>query len=282
MDIAGTDITGALKPLLPRHHWALRGLPPLPGSVMRLLRLLDDPSADIHQFSDVISTDPAFACEVLRAANSPLFSLPCRIDDLFQAITLIGVEQVRGMVLVAALSSRFQHAVRRESLLACWKHSLATAVLAAEMAPVFQLDPGAAYTAGLLHDLGRLVLMTAYPAKYAELIDRSFHESLEMNVIEEQFFEINHCVAGAAIACSWGLPISLADVCLAHHDRLGENSTPLLQAVIVANRRAHTFGFQPVYEPKLPDVASNLPHWVSSEIGDTATRLHSTIDSYCT
>lgn len=267
---------------LPQRHWALRCLPPLSSSATRTLSLLDDPSAGISEFTEVISTDPSFAWEVLRAANSPLFSLPYEIDDLFQATSLIGVERVRGMVFVAALSSGFRHALREKILLDCWKHSLATAYLAAEMSPGFQVDAGKAYTAGLLHDLGRLVLMTAYPAKYADLIEQSHREGVAMCMLEDQFFEINHCVAGASIASSWSLPLSLAEVCLKHHDSFDSTSSPLLQNVIAANRKAHLLGFQPVFEPTVAEPPSELPNWVPNQIEDAAALLHRKIDSFCT
>ncbi len=266
---------------LPQHHWALRCLPPLPASAARMLRLLNDNSAGIREFADVISTDASFAWEVLRAANSPLFSLPYEIDDLFHAVSIIGVERVRGMVFVAALSSGFRHAMREQSLLACWKHSLAVAYLAAESAVGFQVDAGKAYTAGLLHDLGRLALMTAFPAKYASLIEQSLREEVEMNVLEEQFFEINHCVAGASIAAAWSLPVSLAEVCLKHHDDPLDNPSPLLQNIVAANRMAHTLGFQPVYEKRLVQPASDLPNGVPNHLEESTALLHQKIDAYC-
>lgn len=267
---------------VPHHHWALRCLPPLPASAVRTLRLLDDPNADMRAFTEVISTDPSFTWEVLRAANSPLFSLPYEIDDLFQATSLIGVERVRGMVFVALLSSGFQHALREKTLLDCWKHSLATAFLASEMSSGFQVDAGKAYTAGLLHDLGRLALMTAYPKKYTELIERSFQDQVEMCSLENQFFEINHCVAGASIASSWSLPLSLAEVCLKHHDPLEHTASPLLQNVIAANRTAHLYGFQPVYESTHTQLPTELPIWVSGQVQEAASALRERIDSFCT
>ncbi len=246
-----------------------------------MLRLLNDNSAGIREFADVISTDASFAWEVLRAANSPLFSLPYEIDDLFHAVSIIGVERVRGMVFVAALSSGFRHAMREHSLLACWKHSLAVAYLAAETAVGFQVDAGKAYTAGLLHDLGRLALMTAFPAKYASLIEQSHRDEVEMNLLEEQFFEINHCVAGASIAAAWSLPVSLAEVCLKHHDEPLDNPSPLLQNIVAANRMAHILGFQPVYERRAVQPASDLPNGVPNHLQDSAALLHQKIDTYC-
>jgi putative nucleotidyltransferase with HDIG domain len=247
-----------------------------------MLRLLNDDSAGIREFSEVISTDASFAWEVLRAANSPLFSLPYEIDDLFQAVSVIGVERVRGMVFVAALSSGFRHAMREQSLLACWKHSLATAYLAAEMAPGFRVDSGKAYTAGLLHDLGRLALMTAFPAKYAGLIEQSHRDEIEMCVLEEQFFEINHCVAGASIAAAWSLPVSLAEVCLKHHDDPLDSPSALLLTVIAANRMAHLLGFQPVYEFRNTEAPTELPNGVSDHITESTELLHQKIEAYCT
>lgn len=243
--------------------------------------MLNDNSAGIREFSEVISTDASFAWEVLRAANSPLFSLPYEVDDLFQAVSIIGVERVRGMVFVAALSSGFRHALREKSLLDCWKHSLATAYLAAETAVGFRVDAGKAYTAGLLHDLGRLALMTAFPAKYAGLIEQSHRDEVEMCLLEDQFFEINHCVAGASIAAAWSLPASLAEVCLKHHDSTIDSPSPLLQNVVAANRMAHLLGFQPVFERRDTQEPTELPNGVPGHLMDATSLLHGKIDAYC-
>lgn len=279
---AGQNSTQSRNPgLLPRHHWALRHLPAFPAAATRLLCLLNDPSAGFAEFAEVIESDPSFAWEVLKAANSPLIGLPFEVDDIRHAVTIVGVERVKGLVLVIAVSREFRHAFREPRLVACWKHCLAVAQLSAELAPGFGVEPGLAYTAGLLHDLGRIALMTTFPQKYAGMIGESLTRHVEMRELERQFFEIDHCVAGATMMHVWSLPESLQDICLRHHNPISLYERGLLANVVAANRIAHMSGFQPVYEPQGSFGPETVPGGVPERILESMDALRMTIDGYC-
>lgn len=279
---AGQNSTQPRTPgAFPRHHWALRHLPAFPAAAARLLRLLNDPDAGFSEFAEVIESDPSFAWEVLKAANSPLIGLPFEVDDIRHAVAIVGVERVKGLVLVIALSREFRHAFREPRLVACWKHCLAVAQLSAELAPSFGVEPGLAYTAGLLHDLGRIALMTTFPQKYAGMIGESSTLQVEMRELEQKFFEIDHCVAGATMMQIWSLPESLQDICLRHHNPISLYERGLLANVVAANRIAHMSGFRPVYEPPGSYGLETVPGGVPDRILDSMDALHTTIDGYC-
>lgn len=273
-------VKGSIPPL-PKHHWALRHLPVFPAAASQLLRLLNDAQASYAEFAEVIERDPSFTWEVLKAANSPLFGLPFEVDDIRHAVAIVGVERVKGLVLVTALSREFRHAFREQKLVDCWKHCLATAHFAAELAPGFRVDPGVAYTAGLLHDLGRIALMTAFPAKYLNLIEAGWERRLEMRELERQFFEIDHCLAGATMMMVWQLPVNLLEIPLRHHSPVAMEDRSLLANVVAANRIAHLAGFQPVYEPEQSVSPALVPGGVPATIFDSVELLRKTIDAYC-
>ena len=134
-------------PPLPRSHWALRHLPAFPAVAARLLQLLNDASASYSEFAEVIESDPSFTWEVLKAANSPLVGLPFEVEDIRHAVSIVGVERVKGLVLAIALSREFRHAFRERKLVECWKHCLATAHLSADLSIHYGTDSGVAYTA---------------------------------------------------------------------------------------------------------------------------------------
>lgn len=271
---------GALPPL-PKHHWALRHLPVFPTSASKLLHLLNDAGSSYSEFAEVIERDPSFTWEVLKAANSPLFGLPFEVEDIRHAVAIVGVERVKGMVMVTTLSREFRHAFREPKLVECWKHCLATAQFAAELAPRFGQESGVAYTAGLLHDIGRIALMTAFPRKYLSMIEESWSRRVEMRRLEEQFFEIDHCTAGATMMLVWQLPVSLLEISLRHHGSISLEDRSLLANTVAANRIAHLAGFQPVYEPEEMVSPAMVPGGVPETIFDSVDVLRKTVDAYC-
>ena len=275
------DRTQLLIPPLPQHHWALRHLPAFPAVATRLLQLLNDASASYSEFADVIECDPSFTWEVLKAANSPLVGLPFEVDDIRHAVSIVGVERVKGLVLAIALSREFRHAFREQKLVVCWKHCLATAHLSADLSIHYGIDSGVAYTAGLLHDLGRIALMTAFPRKYVAMIEESFRRQVDIRILERQFFEIDHCTAGATMMMRWHLPASLMEICLRHHDPVPPEDHSLLANVATANRTAHRAGFQPVFEADDQETSPDTLAGISPQVSGGFEALHKRINAYC-
>ncbi|MCC6263998.1 MAG: HDOD domain-containing protein [Bryobacterales bacterium] len=266
---------------LPRRHWALRHLPAFPAVASRLLQLLNDPNASYSEFAEVIESDPSFSWEVLKAANSSMLGLPFEVEDIRHAVSIVGVERVKGLVLAIALSREFRHAFREPRLVDCWKHCLATAHLSADLSIHYNTDSGLAYTAGLLHDVGRIALMSAFPRKYTALIEESFDRQVDMRILESQFFEIDHCAAGAAMMLVWQLPANLREVCLRHHEPFPEEERSLLANVAAANRVAHLAGFQPVFEVGGEAPAQASLAGVPPQIFASAEALRKRVDAYC-
>lgn len=268
-------------PALPKHHWALRHLPPFPEAATRLLRLLNNPHAGFSEFAKVIESDPSFAWEVLKAANSPLLGVAGEVGDIRHAVALMGVERVKGLVMMIALSREFRHAFREPKLVDCFKHCLAVAHLSASFSSQYGTDPGVAYTTGLLHDVGRIALMTAFPRKYAALIEESMSRKVDIRELERQFFEIDHCTAGATMMLVWKLPSELVEVCLRHHETLPEDERSLLANITFANQVAHAAGFQPVYEDGPAGLDRNADASAPCPLPQSRETLHEVINAYC-
>ena len=148
----------------------IRDLPALPAVVLELIRTFDDPGADIPTLARMISYDQALAARTLRAANSSFYGLEAKVKTISQAIMVLGFDTVRSLVAAGAV----MHALPGTS--AClepaqfWRHSMATALCARNIARRTRLNPEYAFLAGLLHDIGRLVLATRFAQPYAEAI----------------------------------------------------------------------------------------------------------------
>ena len=118
----------------------------------------------------MLRIDPALSAEILRVSNSALYGLSRRVDNVSHAIVVLGTEVVKRLALTVALG-RFSHGfLRNQGLRICWDHSVACALIAEELAQAMDVAKDRAYTAGLLHDVGRLALLACYPNEYGNLI----------------------------------------------------------------------------------------------------------------
>lgn len=202
----------------PQAPWALRLLPPFPAVAQRIMALASQEDISIQELGKLVKMDPSFSAELLRFANSALFSVRREVTSLAHAITLVGMDRIRTMATLVVVNRMVRTSVRIGALRKVWVHSLATAVIAEECARTCGLDREQAYTAGLLHNLGTLGLMSAYPDEYSRMLEVSDDFGFDLLETERDLFEIDHCAAGAFLAQDWDFPDELAAIIATHHD----------------------------------------------------------------
>lgn len=235
----------------PDRRGLLARIPAFPPIVLRLLDLLARDNVEIRELVALISADPAFSAQILRVANSPLFGFRSQIDSLQSALVVLGLRRVRGLTMTVATANHMKAALKIEELSRCWRHMLACALLTEELArscPAFQ---DRAYTAGLLHDIGRLGLLLAYPAEYAELLRNAGRNTLELLDCERDALGMDHCEAGRELAAQWNLPADFRIIAARHHDPQTSSSVDLLTLVHFGCRLADSLAFW-VVEPLQP------------------------------
>jgi putative nucleotidyltransferase with HDIG domain len=228
---------------LPQAPWALRLLPPFPAVAHRLMALAGREDANINEISDLVKMDPTFSAELLRFANSPLFGVRGEIHSLAQAIMLVGMDRIKTMATLVALNRMVRSSVRMGALRKVWVHSLMTATIADEIASIARMDRDGAYTAGLLHNLGSLGLMSAYPDEYSRMLAVSDDFGFDLLQTERDLFEIDHCAAGAHIAQDWGFPNDLTTAIVAHHGDPVPGELSLSNLIKVSWRLADALGY---------------------------------------
>lgn len=247
---------------IPKYPWALRHLPPFPPVANRLLMLLQNEEVTTSQLSDVIKLDPTFSFELLRLANSSLFGFSQQVSDIAHAITIVGLERVKALVMMVALNAQIKSALRYQRLLDCWVHCLACAVVTESVAHSCGIPAERAYMAGLLHDVGRLGMMTAYPQEYARLLDVAAEEGLPLIQAEIDVFDIDHCMAGAWLAGEWNLPPEVRFVAQTHHEEPIPHDRELGNILRITNRLTNLVGFSvipEIQEYKYEDLLEMLP-----------------------
>lgn len=213
-------VTQAAPPETVEAHGAaelLKRIPALPTASAKLLGMMGNPNISLKQISDLIASDGVLTIETLRIANSAMFASRTEIKSLLQALAVLGCEKVKGIVCTIALRNYMGNVLQIPALKRCWRHNLATAVVADEIASWARVDTADAYTAGLLHDIGRLALIAFDSVKYLQVLDHAASSGEALEDAERAAFKIDHASAGAWLAKLWGLPESLQTVIRNHH-----------------------------------------------------------------
>lgn len=249
----------------PDRKGLLARIPAFPPIVLRLLDLLARDDVEIRELVALISSDPAFSAQILRVANSPLFGFRSQIDSLQSALVVLGLRRIRSLSMTVATANHMKGVLQIEELARCWRHMLACALLTEQLARSCSAFEDRAYTAGLLHDVGRLGLLLAYPNEYAEMLRRADRNTLELLDVERQELGMDHCEAGRALAEHWSLPPDFQIIAARHHDPQSGATVDLLTLVHLGCKLADSLGFW-VVEPLQPCSAEEIQQSLSPQL----------------
>ncbi len=195
----------------------LSRLPPFRPVILQLLRFFDRQNPEIDEISRLADADPALVSELLTVVNSSMFAIKAPVITTSHAISMLGLRRTQAAVATLAVRAMVAGAPRTATVRRFWTHSIATAVLARDLAPLFRVEGGLAYTAALLHDLGRMGLLAAYPEEYSAFSQRVYQSAAEIVEREQESFQMDHCDAGARLAAAWKIPEPLAQAIPDHH-----------------------------------------------------------------
>ncbi len=264
----------------PQAPWALRLIPPLPTIAQRVLALLSREDVSSRQVSELTRMDPSFSAELLRFANSALFCARREVTSLSQAIILMGMERVKTIAMMLSVNKMIRSSLKVPALRKVWTHSVVSGILAEEAARMTGLPQDEAYTAGLLHNLGSLGLMSAYPDEYNRMLAVSDEYGFDLLKTEWDLFDIDHCAAGAYLAQDWDFPDELAATMATHHNDPTAGEYSVDNIVRVAWRLADAFGyaaFSPARNWKVEELIEFLPQlrssWVAGPLEEVKSRL---------
>lgn len=221
-----------------RRH--LQDLPSLPVVVMELLTSIDQDDVDISVLARKVSLDQALTAKTLRLANSPSSGLQVRVTTIQQAITFLGFQATRNLITAAAMTGCFP-ANRCPGFddRAFWRHSIATAACAKVLARRMRLNQDFAFTAGLLHDIGRLVLVTSFPERYSAVLARRQREDRQLLDVERELLGVDHVTAGMALAQHWQFSDTMLHAIAYHHEPETPGAGFLATIVHIANAIVH-------------------------------------------
>lgn len=208
----------------------------LPDVFIRINQLVEDPNSTISDIAKAASQDPSFTVRLLRVANSPYYGLSSTVDTVAKAVSIIGTSQIRNLALSTSVARTFaglpNDLVSMDNF---WHHSLYCALAARILArQARKCDPEAVFTAGLLHDIGELVIFNRLPeqAKEALLLVLDSVDELPVHVAERQIIGFDHAQVGGELARQWHLPPMLEECIAYHHSILDAQRYPRETALV--------------------------------------------------
>ncbi len=226
----------------------IKTVPSMPSVVMELRSYMNDPNVSFDKLSRAIEYDPGLTVNILQLANSAYFGWTRTIKTVKEAVTRLGTNRVFQMVLCMSVAPLVRKPIKgydtdSEGL---WEHSIATAICAEQLVETLDLrNLDEAFTAGLLHDLGKVVLGT-----FVEIDDHLIKENvtkngLSFNEAEQMILGIDHAEVAAELLLSWNLPESVVASARWHHQPhlADEKHRTLIDLIHVADHLCMTYGF---------------------------------------
>ncbi len=215
----------------------------LPEVVVRINELVDDPTSSADDIGRIVSQDAALTAKLLTLANSAMFGMQRKIDTVGRAIAVLGTRQVRDLTLGLSAVRAFTGIPNDlVSMGSFWHHSVLCAVTARALAgECARGRPDSSFVAGLLHDIGQLVMFNKLPdeSRRALLMTIDAPNEPDLHLCEREILGFDHAVVGGALARRWRLPASLVECIEFHHDPARAQSHPLDVAIVhIANSAA--------------------------------------------
>jgi HD-like signal output (HDOD) protein len=219
---------------------SMQTLPSLPTLYREVMQELQSPDASIEKIGQIISKDLGMLTKMLQVVNSPFYGLPRRISSATQAVALLGLETIKSLVLSMKVFSQFESSAQTFfSLDILWNHGMITGRYARMIAKgqgTETRDMEDAFTAGLLHDVGLLVLATNVPDQYTETL-ALMNQGIAESEAERQVLGATHAEVGGYLLGTWGLSDPIVEAVAFHHDpgRSAGHAFSPLAAVYIAN-----------------------------------------------
>ena len=221
-------------------------LPAAPVILSKALKLTSNLDSNIEDISKNISADQSLTAKVIKLSNSPIYGRVQRIKSLSESIKVLGFNQVKSIIVSASTYKVFKSGVHEKIADLLWQHSLATGLGARLLAKRYgNVDKEEAYLCGLLHDIGKLVLLQTAPHVYEEVITKVKETGESFFKVENRILGFNHANVGNALLTKWNFPPNLVREIFNQHKTkidVRENEVTIARITAIANSMANYIG----------------------------------------
>jgi HD-like signal output (HDOD) protein len=229
-------------------------MPTLPALVARVLTITANPESSAEDLLQAIEPDQSITVKILKVANSAFYSRARKVSDLKQALMVLGFQEVRNLVLASAVFNNFQKIkqVKEFDAQAYWRHCFTTGLAAKMLAGPLKLAPGEMFIAGLIHDIGKLALLTALPVEFIRTMKMSGNCGLENLIAEKHVLGLAHTDVGMRVLKRWMFPNHLVAATGYHHQPATHDSLLIYPLVVhLADFLAHLVALSPDLEARV-------------------------------
>ena len=239
-------------------------IPPLPSVTARILEVAENPASSAQDLTEIISRDPSLTTQLLRAANSAFYGFPQQIGTVYLAVVILGFNMVRTIALGTGVLKLFRAKNAAASLLnpaMFWEHSLKCGIACKLLATTYKYYvAGEAFTAGLLHDLGKIVLAHYSTPQFEKVADYRREKGCPALEAEQAVLGFTQADVGGYLLERWSLPLSIVEAVAFHHaPGMSKNARDLASITHVANHLSHLHSFRKGTESEQP--APDSAHW---------------------
>jgi HD-like signal output (HDOD) protein len=246
-----------------RMDWTHLRVPPFPQVALRVLQLAGNENVQLGKLCELISSDPAFAGEVLSVANSLLYAPRYPIRSILQAVEVLGATHLQGLCLTVGVRTYLGKSLGHPTMRTIWRHNMACALIAQQLASAGTTDRDIAYTAGVLHGIGMLALAVVRPQEYIQMLGTFIGTTDSLVARERMVFGIDHFELGKNLINDWRLPEDFAEVMTVAHTPDGSHAEwGLPQMVSLGCRMASSAGFaafSACHAAPFPELLEELP-----------------------
>ncbi len=224
----------------------VKDLPALPNITNEIMRLTEDPDSTVQDIENVIMKDQSLTARVLRLANSAYYGYPRRISTISEASVLLGFQAIRSITLTASVGGLLMKEVPGYGLgkNELWRQSQSCAIISRYIARKVRFSKiDQAYVAGLLRDIGKVIVSYYLTEHFKQIIDKVKNESISFLEAEESVLGFHHGQVGAEIAKKWNLPDDLVEAIAYHHSPEKATINPMLTSIVhIADAIVMMFG----------------------------------------
>lgn len=210
----------------------IKELSTLPSVILRILEVMNNPVADARDVEREIMEDPVITAKVLKVANSAFYGANRDISSVSQAVVLMGFAEVQNIALSVSIFSRFSEPTKMFDRRQFWEHCFATAVTAEALQRRVNAQTSDGFVAGLLHDIGRIVLDQYFPNEFREIIAMAENQKIPVLEAERKVLGVTHGDIGYWVTERWNLPPLLTDAVLFHHSPFSCRESYVLTSIV--------------------------------------------------
>ncbi len=238
-------------------------LPSLPEIYLRVSEQLENESSTVQQIGATVQNDPAITTRVLKMVNSAYYGMPNEVASVSQAVSLLGRERLKHILIGSVLRGVFSTQENPAfSMQVFWQHSIKTAIIARQLAAQISAikEPESMFTAGLLHDIGKLLLINKVPQRMLAAEEYMVQKRVDVLTAELSQVGVTHTAVGEALMDHWGLPQLLIDCSRNHHEVVHDGPNREATHLIYLANCLSTY-VPPLDEQETQNILDDIENW---------------------